>query len=94
MEPNDKPNPEDMKPGFEFKKDGKKFRVLDTYSRYNPEPKNVGKEVWFTISGVRDIFIGKIVNIMPLGYTIDAKIANSPILRRLLINSQAVIVPE
>lgn len=94
MENDDDTKPEDMQRGFEFEKDGKRYKVLDTYSRHNPVPKNVGKMVWFTIPGVKEIFIGKIINVMPLGYTIEAKIAGSPILRSMLINSQLVIVPE
>jgi len=94
MEPNDKPNPEDMKPGFEFTKDGKKFRVMDTYSRHNPEAKNIGKTVWFTIRGVKDVFMGTIVGILAISYTIELKFPGSGIIRRVAINSQDVIVPE
>lgn len=73
---------------------GEPPKVLDTYSRHNPMPQHVGKKVWFTIPGIKEIFIGKIVGMLPLGYAIETKIAGSPTLRPLFINSQLVIVPE
>ncbi len=71
---------------------GKPPKILDTYTRRNPEEKYRNKLGWYYYMGKP--VIGKAVSLLPISYIMEHIDADSHLIIRTLVNSQAVIFPE